>query len=370
MDYKVISNTNIKQNVESFSSMESVEIEPSEDGGELYQEEEVGSDKMVYDSSSQVSEVDSKENTKLYEKDWRITITARNLYKLFTKEDYKNVHKMLGITSLLHYAYRFLNLIIYGTMGFEKNTQIQVLGCIFLHFMLSWSSFIFQLPLKRNKIKPMIWPELRLHNCIFATRSILDMIIHTFGIATFGYGVFRFLIAFIAMIAADKVSSYYKKKDLLDGNDSTMRGAPWPKDAPKKLVSTFNYSYGVIQLLGTYGILNVTRKWHVDIELSFATLFAIQISAFLLTLVRKSILQTFGFHFWYSVALGINCGLGLIRTLETSSYLNVLLRTVIGFSLAYFIRFHLNINKYFFWSVVFVFDYCFVLKFPYTDFPF
>lgn len=60
-----------------------------------------------------------------------------------------------------------------GVDAFEGQPAAISSICLAIHVSLHASSFRFHLPAKRNPLKPMIWPEFRMHNAIFATRNLL-----------------------------------------------------------------------------------------------------------------------------------------------------------------------------------------------------
>lgn len=93
------------------------------------------------------------------------------LKKLKTKEDPHHLHKTLGIFCLFNYVYRYYLLLSVGNM--RLNNLYGILS-ILVHAALSLSSLIFYIPLKRNPLKPMIYPEYRLHSIIFALRSVYE----------------------------------------------------------------------------------------------------------------------------------------------------------------------------------------------------
>lgn len=97
--------------------------------------------------------------------------------KLITNHDPYHIHKILGVSVLLHYLYRFALLFRHGTaFPTSEDPQVAAAG-VFLHAMLSWSSLLLPLPVKRNFTRPMIWPEFRLHSIAFASRHIVTTII-------------------------------------------------------------------------------------------------------------------------------------------------------------------------------------------------
>ena len=72
--------------------------------------------------------------------------SARKLAGLFTKEDTFNIHKTFGIACLFHFIYRFRHV---GLRDMNFGSSYETLGCIFMHAMLSVSSLIFRIPIKR-----------------------------------------------------------------------------------------------------------------------------------------------------------------------------------------------------------------------------
>jgi hypothetical protein len=90
-----------------------------------------------------------------------------------TKEDPLYLHKILGILSLLSYAYRYFwvlprtgNLGMKGDCWFDHAT-------VGVHIALSTSSLIFHVLAKRIIRKPLIiWEEYRLHAIIFTMRGV------------------------------------------------------------------------------------------------------------------------------------------------------------------------------------------------------
>lgn len=284
------------------------------------------------------------------EMDWGIALQPRNMYKLVTHEDKFHIHKLLGVIALTHYIFRFVSLITTGSMGFENHSTAKILFFFGIHTLLSWSSIIFHLPTRKNRQRPMIWPELRLHNIVFASRSIVDAVVNTVFTDIMTRRLFGFIAAVVAMYAADRVSDHYRKLELITKQDSTMRSMPWPKDAKMSLIAKVNIYYAMSQLFATAGVINVSKKWTTDVELALTTLFAVQLSALLMTLVRKSILGAYAWHFWYQISLALSWVLLLYRYSERSPLPFVMMRTGIAIVIAYQVRFKLNANKYVMWT--------------------
>jgi len=287
---------------------------------------------------------------------WSIALHPRNMFKLVTAEDKFHLHKLVGVFCLTHYIFRFVSLLVTGSMGFEQHSAAKIVFFFLMHALLSWSSLIFHLPQRRNRVKPMIWPELRLHNIAFATRSIADAIIHTVFEDVFVKRGLLFVATVVTMYAADRISDHYRRLELITKQDSTMRSMPWPNDASAKLIAAVNLYYALSQIFATVGVLNVSKRWATDVEFALTTLFAIQVSALLMTLVRKSILGNYAWHFWYQVALGLSWVLLLYRFQQRSPLPVVIFRACVGGFIAYHLRFRFEMNKYAMWTLFAVLD--------------
>jgi hypothetical protein len=250
--------------------------------------------------------------------------------KLNTHEDYDyfHLHKILGILTLFHYFYRYY--LLFFTGSFQINTKYD-LNLLLLHGLLSSSSMIFNISRKRNMSSPMIYPEFRLHSIIFAYRSIICCYLHYYKFSN----IYSILVCYTTMLGADLITNYFKKDD-----NSTMRNMPFPSTITlenKNKITFFNSS---MQIGATIFMLN-------NIDTAFSPLCAIQIAAFLMTLVRKNIIKSVHWHFIYSLLLIINffvfynCNMSIILT-DTLSVL-----------LFKFLRFNNKYNKYLCWSIIF-----------------
>lgn len=136
-------------------------------------------------------------------------LRPKNVTKLFTKEDgrFAHVHKIIGCTALAHYIYRYYLLVTTGSMKFDNS--FFTLGCIFLHMLLSASSFIFRIPNRRMSTAPMIYPEFRLHSIIFAYRSLIIMLL-MWGASRYDIVLplyFRGAVILLTMVLADCVTN-------------------------------------------------------------------------------------------------------------------------------------------------------------------
>lgn len=113
--------------------------------------------------------------------------------KLITNHDPFHVHKILGVLVLAHFLYRFLYGSLIRGFVFCSSTAVQDGLCpphqihydaagIVLHALLSWSSLLLPLPIKRNFSSPMIWIEFRWHSITFATRAVMGSLMSLYGL--------------------------------------------------------------------------------------------------------------------------------------------------------------------------------------------
>jgi len=278
-----------------------------------------------------------------------IKFNISNIYKLFTKEDkhYYNMHKILGGISMINYVYRFYLWFNYGDMFIINN--IFNVGLILTHALLSASSFIFKLSSVRIKVTPIIWPEGRLHSIIFAYRSIC--IIYIFMLYWYtGYEILNYMrgiIVYLTIVYADKVTDYYKLElKILDKNDTTMRRMPYPSYFSNRFMNNLNIFYSISQIFATMNCI-----FAINIDRVFIILFPIQIAMFLMTLAKKNIITSGGWHFWYSMALITNY---IVPLYSNKLYIDNF-EKIVFFSLSFLFilfRFKYNCNKYLLWSII------------------
>lgn len=249
---------------------------------------------------------------------------------LITYQDGKfgHLHKMLGGVALIHYIGRFLEFATFGRIAFVRADFMFVV----VHFLLSWSSFIFHLPAIRSVHAPMIWPEFRAHSVLFATRSLVAMTMSMWDVST---PWTRYVNVMTTMVLADLATKYYKI------TVTTMRDMPFPDWVSQRTRDRANLYYSVSQVLATSGLL-----FSPSMERAFLILFPIQLAAFLMTLVRKKIIGPLSWHAVYAASLGLNYAHGgLARdSLPPVFYLGTLLFCLL--------RFRYRWNKYLLWGVI------------------
>jgi hypothetical protein len=253
--------------------------------------------------------------------------------KLFTNEDHLQIHKTLGILSVVSFLYRYF--VVYpaqGNLGFDGRLIDHL--TILLHFLLSCSSIIFHVISRRIANRPMIiWEEYRLHAIVFSTRCV----------SVYLYGYFQpfagtdldrvalIILVLLHHVMADKITEWYGSKNGI----TTVR----VHDQHRSDITAVLRFYAFYQFaaLSSHVVPNARLS-----DLGFNTFIAIQSSAFLMTLYRKSIITEVSHAFWYTVCLVISlyhifsdCG---------SPFFFAKL------SAAYFLRTEMKLNKYVLWS--------------------
>jgi hypothetical protein len=213
-------------------------------------------------------------------------MNIHNLYKLSTKEDPIHLHKILGGLCLAHYVYRYYLLFTTGTMSLHTDGAYYMVG---VHGLLSCSSMIFHIPKKRINGGPMIYPEYRLHSIAFALRSVTCYYLtyHQFS------KIWNVGVCFGTMFVADWVSAYFPS------GTTTMRQMPFANNVESRDRETIITIQSLHQIAATLYMVG-------NEDACFSPMFAIQFAAFLMTLVRKSIISANGWHILYNFSLWIN----------------------------------------------------------------
>jgi len=220
---------------------------------------------------------------------------------------------------------------------------------ILFHALLNSTSFIFKLSSSRIRVTPIIWPEGRWHSIIFAYRSII--IIYLFFLCWYTHiellNYLRGIVVLLTIVSADYVTNYYKiNLKILEENDSTMRKMPSPSYIPLKIMNILNIFYSVSQIFATMNCI-----FAKNIDKIFIILFPIQIAMFLMTLAKKNIITSGGWHLWYTIALLTNYFI--------TAYSNILRFDIFEnrffYTLAFifiFLRLKYNFNKYYLWCMI------------------
>lgn len=264
-----------------------------------------------------------------------MTINFKNLYKLTTNEDPQFIHKSLGIICLVNFLYQFYHLFRYGFMNLENNPRAPLIFTI--HGILSLSSFIFHVPRNRHKGLPMIYKEFRLHSILFALRSVLCGLCFYYKLDLL-YNIF---IINLTMVLADIVSNEYKAET------KTMRGMPFDKNMNEKEKISITLMHSNQQFGATMFMLS-------NIDGAYSPLLAIQIAAFLMTLVRKGIISALDWHRAYAISLWLN-----IFVYWSFNKYNIPIYIIFGTYIFSYARIDYRYNKYLVWNIIFACVYAF-----------
>lgn len=251
--------------------------------------------------------------------------------KLFTQEDKNNVHKTLGGLALLSFAYRYFYVFpTTGTLGFAHNSYLD-LATLFLHLLLSYSSIIFHVLEKRIIKHPLIiYEEYRLHAMLFTTRAI--------GVSFFGLYQQHLpenlrssvLVGFLVLISLSV--DYVTQKFGTPGVTAVRND----NDGNYKFLRLFYASYQF------YALASHIRVSPLLCDLGYNAVIAIQSSAFLMTLKRKSLIRWYTHAFWYTLALTLSI---VYMAYAKGPWFMLSVLPV------YLLRVTFNLDKYLLWAV-------------------
>lgn len=266
--------------------------------------------------------------------------------RLLTHEDKKfyRIHAILGSYCMMNFITQMYFIFTNTDYNILDNKYMPYI--IIPHFALHISSFEFILSSKRNLHYNIIWPEMRWHSLLFAYRSLLSIVA---SYIDFYPEVIKIVIVFMTFILADIVTQKLKSNE-----STTMRDNKWPEYIPKQYVYFHNILYSVSQFAATLVCL------YANANMVFLTLIAIQTAPFGMTLIRKGIIKSLGWHLSYSISLLIPVLYSFKCHLETIVFQNpgfyylfpsnhVILSRVIAVTL---LRIIFRMNKYAIWVII------------------
>jgi hypothetical protein len=252
--------------------------------------------------------------------------------KLFTNEDDKQVHKVLGFLSVASFLYRYFY--VYpttGTLGFDGRWFDH--ATIALHILLSTSSLIFHVIRQRLVSRPMIiWEEYRLHAIVFSTRCMAVYLMGTFRPFE-GTLLERVLLPLVVLahhVGADMITARYGAKDGV----TTVR----VHDKHRTEIKSILRFYAFYQFTALASHLTPHARLA---DLGYNTFIAIQSSAFLMTLYRKGVITEVSHGFWYTVCLLISM-FHIFRNCGDAMFIAKL-------GAAYILRTDFKVDKYVLW---------------------
>ena len=273
---------------------------------------------------------------------------------IFTNHDKYHIHKTLGFGCLFNYFLRIYWLIAYGSM-YIYTDNISSFVVPLVHLSLSLSSFIFKVPQLRINSKIIIWKELQLHNIIFTSRSALIMIYSLICLRSniirtskyyYLYQFGKFTIIIMHHIFADFITAKFNVNE-----KTTTRDINWEniEDNLKLMIKKY---YAICQVLAINALILTENDYDGSgvLESAFLIMFPIQLSTFLMTLVRKSIISNISWHIFYALSL-----LSPFLITINSNVKNQLEVAKIFLPILYIIlRLEYNMNKYYLMSHVFI----------------
>lgn len=248
--------------------------------------------------------------------------------KLFTYHDRYYLHKLLGFVCLFHYNLRLYYKFMYGTMLFNRDYITPL-----VHLSLSISSFIFHVPNYRYDSKIIIWKELQLHNIIFTSRSASIMLFSLFSDNNY----YRLVIVAGHHLLADYVSNKY-----INDTKTTTRDIHYDDVYFSYYIKKY---YAISQTFALMALLlNDNKVDNSDglYENAFLIMYPIQLSAFLMTLVRKQIISNAYWHVFYGISLSFPYLINYINPVITNSYL---IKIILGLTYT-IMRLGFDVNKY------------------------
>ena len=227
--------------------------------------------------------------------------------QLFTNHDKYHLHKVLGFGCLFNFFLRIYWLLTFGTMYIYADSQTSLLIPV-AHLTLSLSSLIFHVPQTRLNSKIIIWKELQLHNMIFTSRSAIIMIYSIICIRNninidskyyYIYQIGKLVLIVLHHILADYVTIKYNINE-----KTTTRDINW-ENIPNNVKYLLKKYYAVCQILAINALILTDNEKYGSgaIESAFLIMFPIQLSTFLMTLVRKSIISNISWHIFYGLSL-------------------------------------------------------------------
>lgn len=221
------------------------------------------------------------------------------LGRLFTREDGFNIHKVLGFSVLLHVFYRIYTQLAWHWDGGFSSGWVDLALC-WLSIALQSTSYFFEVPRARLLGSPMIWQEWRAHNYIFVLRHVLGFTI-CWGylrwvnisnkIAGTLLSFSMFAVLYGQLYSVDVITAYIRE----DKHTSLTASWPFWEGCPIWLEKAIKWYYTIAQFQAST-LLIMTGT---DLYAKYMVIFPFQFASFLMTLVRKGIITTKGFHAGY-----------------------------------------------------------------------
>jgi hypothetical protein len=274
---------------------------------------------------------------------------------------------VLGFGCLFNFFLRIYWLLAYGSMYIYADSSYSLLIPV-AHLTLSLSSLIFQVPQTRLNSKIIIWKELQLHNMVFTSRSAIVMIYSIVCIRndidmSYKY-YYLYLIGKLALIVLHHMLADYITLKYNTNDKTTTRDINW-ENIPDNVKRGLKQYYAICQILAINSLIltDNDKTGSGVIEAAFLVMFPIQLSTFLMTLVRKSIITNIHWHIFYTLSL-VSPYFLIINTLRSdgdgsdSGYKNKLEIAKVYLPVLYIIfRLQYNFNKYYLMFHIFIINF-------------
>jgi len=274
---------------------------------------------------------------------------------LFTNHDKYHLHKVLGFGCLFNFFLRIYWLVVYGSMYIYADTLMSLFIPV-AHLSLSVSSLIFHVPQTRLNSKIIIWKELQLHNMVFTSRSATIMLYSVLcsrmnaaaSAYYYLYQLGKFALVIAHHLLADYITARYNTND-----KTTTRDINWENISDRTKAFMKRY-YAVCQILAINALILTDNEPYGSgtVESAFLIMFPIQLSTFLMTLVRKSIISNISWHIFYGLSL-VSPFFIILNTINNRK--NELEVAKVYLPILYIVfRLQYGMNKYYLMSHVFI----------------
>jgi len=278
---------------------------------------------------------------------------------LFTNHDRFHLHKVLGFGCLFNFFLRIYWLVAFGSMYIYADSPTSLLIPV-AHLTLSLSSLIFHVPQTRLNSKIIIWKELQLHNMVFTSRSATIMLYSILcsrmnaGVAdTYSYAYSYYLYQFgkFALVIAHHLLADYITAKYNTNDKTTTRDINW-ENISERTKAVMKQYYAICQILAINALILTDNEPYGSgaVESAFLVMFPIQLSTFLMTLVRKSIISNISWHILYGASL-----LSPFFIITNTIHKNNLEVAKVYLPILYIVfRLQYGMNKYYLMSHVFI----------------
>jgi len=288
--------------------------------------------------------IGKKENYYEYSESKSILKQNRIIRKLFTREDYANIHKILGLFSLLHIICMTVVLSLPEKYCNIYKGQSKVLRSVpsLIHSFLSISSLQFNVPNISDGNIPAIHTMFRAHSICFALRGVAcNLAIIWLEDKPVIMKCIQVIIVNLTLIIADWITKEFTHKS---DNYRTTASMPYWSECSQKRQRYQKMFYSWTQFGATALCLD-EREF-----MPLSTLLGIQGAALFMTLCRKQLISPYTYHNLYTATL-------IYPLIVWSNSIKLLPKKkervypIVFASISYILRCN-NISKYYIWGII------------------